>query len=413
MNQTNIENVKKALKITIARQGRDNTCRAIYEILRNKNIGLISHTDNARDLIKKMRYEELRDAILNIFSEISGEKIELNTETVLYIASKIGYGLPDDYILPNGEVFNIEEHRDNISKIPIVASLSGCDGLDYRLTQSHQIGNMQIASNQGFIRQNQEDAGIIMQHPKNPKFKMLAVADGMGGLNYGEYASDYLVNKLKEWFNTLPTEFYEDRLDSVLRECLQGKINEFSNDINNLYGDGGTTFLCAIVRDKNTLIASVGDSIAYGYRYRDNRFVKLNVDDSKVSDLYRSGYFPEVRNEDDLRFNKHSNEIFSYIGGGLQNPYVHFSAYPTDVTIVLCTDGVSDCISMTFLKDFLGAFRTNMERAAELIVNIATDRNRIDIVPDYLKNNPNYKDKILPGGDNATVAIYNPEEERT
>ena len=53
----------------------------------------------------------------------------------------------------------------------------------------------------GLIRETNEDKAITLTHPKNKNIKLLAVADGMGGKEDGELASNYIINSLERWFN--------------------------------------------------------------------------------------------------------------------------------------------------------------------------------------------------------------------
>ena len=57
----------------------------------------------------------------------------------------------------------------------------------------------------GLIRDNNEDASTAIYHPKSKNLKLLIVADGMGGKEHGEFASNFVVEKLKnksrtDWF---------------------------------------------------------------------------------------------------------------------------------------------------------------------------------------------------------------------
>ena len=52
----------------------------------------------------------------------------------------------------------------------------------------------------GLIRDNNEDAVLAVFHPKSKHLKMLIVADGMGGKEQGEFASNFVVEKMEKWF---------------------------------------------------------------------------------------------------------------------------------------------------------------------------------------------------------------------
>ena len=66
---------------------------------------------------------------------------------------------------------------------------------DYELS-----GNLFASQHVGKRRSNQEDSVLIMEHPQNKDFKILVVADGMGGGVDGEKVSTYVVQEIAKWF---------------------------------------------------------------------------------------------------------------------------------------------------------------------------------------------------------------------
>lgn len=85
----------------------------------------------------------------------------------------------------------------------------------------------------GKVRENQEDAVLLLKDIEIPGLKMMVVADGMGGEQKGEMASHIIVTKLKEWFQNLSLEekemYYTDA--TQLEEILKSKIQEISFDV--------------------------------------------------------------------------------------------------------------------------------------------------------------------------------------
>ena len=53
----------------------------------------------------------------------------------------------------------------------------------------------------GLIRETNEDATLVLNHPKNKNVKLMLVADGMGGKEYGEIAANYVATSLSKWFS--------------------------------------------------------------------------------------------------------------------------------------------------------------------------------------------------------------------
>ena len=83
----------------------------------------------------------------------------------------------------------------------------------------------------GLIRDKNEDATLSIKHPRNKNIKLLVVADGMGGKDYGDVASTYIVSHLNRWFlnkdiKTLnDTQKVEDLL-TLNCELIQYKIKD-------------------------------------------------------------------------------------------------------------------------------------------------------------------------------------------
>lgn len=74
------------------------------------------------------------------------------------------------------QVSNQRFHAGNMEKI----SKEMISGLTHYKEGSLSIGNMSASTSIGKKRKNQEDALLLKQHPQNPNFKILVVADGMG-----------------------------------------------------------------------------------------------------------------------------------------------------------------------------------------------------------------------------------------
>ena len=221
-NQYTKEDYIRALQLTLEKYDRKQVEHAITLLTTQNSAEGFTRDGRARYIIES-DIEKSKEVLLSLwheydFNETSG--ISKNYTITKNIGSVIEYGtasenilkkiarlvsekLPKKRLLPNGTVSSVKLNPKAIKQVEVMAKLSGCDGFNYEYTNSKNIGNMQIASNKGISRENQEDAGLIMQHPNLSNFKILLVADGMGGHLNGEIASDYLVSKLEEWFQTV------------------------------------------------------------------------------------------------------------------------------------------------------------------------------------------------------------------
>ena len=156
---------------------------------------------------------------------------------------------------------------------------------------------LQKKSDIGLIREKNEDAGIVLVHPKNNAIKLLAIADGMGGKDLGDVASSYVISEIGKWFKSSSPSLISDT--SKLSTRLKEHIKNLNSNLISKYGYNklGTTLTLVIINEKETLILNIGDSRCYIWK---DELKQITEDDSQVWLYYRAG---EV-NTEDLRFFK-------------------------------------------------------------------------------------------------------------
>lgn len=267
------------------------------------------------------------------------------------------------------------------------------NSVDYSLGRT-----MFASSNIGNTRDNQEDSVLLLRHPKNKHFKMLVVADGVGGYEGGGEASRYATQSILYWFESLSEKYYDDidALSKILERELK-KINEqiFA------FGDGReTTFVGAIVGKDKTLIASVGDSRAY--ITKDNELTQISRDDSVVQKYYESG---QILTKDDMRFHFAANRVTQCLGISPTyvevKPNMYFLDNDDYDNLILVSDGVSDCLSDSQIMAI--TVETPRELIAKALVEGAL-KNTSKRTNNYRKNE--FKSTINAGKDNTTAAVY-------
>jgi len=135
-----------------------------------------------------------------------------------------------------------------------------------------------VYSNKGKVRLDNEDSYLIKENPHT----IIAVADGMGGHQAGEIASQLAVNSL---------ENHNFKYDDLTKEIISF-ITETNNKIlskgkTELEFEGmGTTLSMGIIYDKKLYIGHVGDSRIY--LFRDNQLKQLTTDHSLVNELLKN-----------------------------------------------------------------------------------------------------------------------------
>ena len=281
----------------------------------------------------------------------------------------------------------------------------------------------------GNKRKEQQDAVSILYHPSSKAYKMLVVADGMGGMENGDKASQELVRQMTIWFEGLNPEYLKEGKERELAEMWDKKLLEINKEIISEYPGSGSTFVGAIVGEKSTLVASVGDSRAYVIG-QDNNLYQVTKDDnlqfwrwndfkndilrekiSKAADREEeAAWYSVIESEKErLRFHKNANQITDAIGlDDIDGPSIQFKRFLNSgyKTLMLFSDGVTDCLSDKQLMAITQS--TKPSDLARAIVDKAlnTDSKLEDVGHNLLANPNNYVSSIPAGKDNTTAAVY-------
>lgn len=189
-----------------------------------------------------------------------------------------------------------------------------------------------IKSDVGIVRNLNEDyAGYI----EEKEYKLYVVADGMGGHNAGEVASEMAVKSVESYIK----ENYKNEGSNVLENAiLYANEQIYDKAMNGFeYKGMGTTLVAALVYGGNIIIANVGDSSCFGIK--DNNITKITKDHSLVQELIDSGSITE----EEGRNHPKKNVITRALG---TNKVVKVDIFKIDINTydkyLLCTDGLSN-----------------------------------------------------------------------
>jgi PPM family protein phosphatase len=131
------------------------------------------------------------------------------------------------------------------------------------------------ASDLGRQRQGNEDNFFV-------RAPLFVVADGMGGAQAGEVASEMAVESFE---TSLPSGSPGEALADVIRGANR-RIHDRSRS-DEQYAGMGTTVTAAYVGESEVTVAHVGDSRAY--LWRDGELTRLTRDHSLVGELVARG----------------------------------------------------------------------------------------------------------------------------
>ena len=204
----------------------------------------------------------------------------------------------------------------------------------------------------------------------NIPFGLYVVADGMGGHQFGEVASNaairtvagYVMRKFHPYlFNLKP-----EPMDESLQEIMSAAVTEAQKVIQREAPGSGTTLTAALVLGQQMTIAHVGDSRAYVV-YNDGRLETVTRDHSLVKRLEELGHITPEEAEN----YPHRNVLYRALGQGeVLEPDIFTVPFPSSGTVMLCSDGLWGVISE---QDIIRVVResVNLQRACQSLVSAA------------------------------------------
>ncbi|MCP3026171.1 Stp1/IreP family PP2C-type Ser/Thr phosphatase [Halobacillus sp. A5] len=227
-------------------------------------------------------------------------------------------------------------------------------------------------SDQGKVRNHNEDAGGIFHHEKNQV--LAVVADGMGGHKAGDVASQLAVSTLhKKWNETSyilqPGEaekWMRNAITEVNREILHhSRENEECRGM-------GTTVVAALCNNQFTTIGHIGDSRVY--LANGDGFVRITEDHSLVNELVRSGQISEEQAETHPR----KNVLLKALGTDENvSPDIRTLEFEEGDRLLLCSDGLTNKVQEHELSR-LSEYNGNWQDFCQSFINLANERGGED-----------------------------------
>jgi serine/threonine protein phosphatase PrpC len=183
---------------------------------------------------------------------------------------------------------------------------------------------------QGGRAENQDSCGFI----DTPLGLAAIVCDGMGGGPSGQLASSTAVQKIVEYIMNAPEGMSRSEVMKNAIEYAHHTILQMGTQKPALRGMG-TTVAAVLVNDYSAIIAHVGDSRVYQFRWK--RKIFRTADHSMVGELVRNG----TLTEEQARLSSQSNIITKALGGNLTNlAEVTERPYEKGDRFMICSDGI-------------------------------------------------------------------------
>ena len=244
----------------------------------------------------------------------------------------------------------------------------------FKKTESF-VNNMYAYSSVGNVRKSQEDSYYIGSHPQNAEFRLMLVADGMGGLANGEIASNIAAREMFLWFKSLDPREYYNNDNQNLERAINRQVAKINNQINSKVYTGGTTLCFAIVKRDNILVGNIGDSKA------------VITEDNKMIYATKSQNVPNMLGvpEPFDRFHVDGNRIIKCLGGQIEEtPTCTFDQINLrdnkNYKIMLYSDGVADLLGT--------------DKVVEIAANSKDDQIARNLVHHAVNNKASYKKEL-------------------
>ena len=207
----------------------------------------------------------------------------------------------------------------------------------------------------GRRRRHNEDA-FVCEPP------LFAVADGMGGAQAGEVASNLAAAALRE--DRAERAGGEERVDELIQEANRRVYQRQSQDAS--ASGMGTTMTVALVEDGHVAIGHVGDSRAY--LIRGHSLEQLTEDHSLVAELVRSGKL----SPEEAEGHPQRSVITRALGTDpdVDVDTVSVETRPGDL-FLLCSDGLTSMVDDDTILQEIERNRGDLKTAAKALVRAA------------------------------------------
>ncbi|MCF6154346.1 MAG: serine/threonine-protein phosphatase [Candidatus Brocadia sp.] len=221
----------------------------------------------------------------------------------------------------------------------------------------------------GRKRMHNEDS-ILVDGPMN----IFLLADGMGGHQAGEVASELAVKECYTWLKeNLGNARSEEDISKLLMESLSkanNTVKERSTTDINLMGMGTTLIQMLIIRDI-ACICHVGDSRAYLLREGIKLITRDHTAEMYVvkKSVVVGGYLPLQK----------MRVLTQAVGGQktLEPGLEHVKLKPSDI-LLLCSDGLTDMLSDKEIGSIIQKYRDDLTAAVDNLIHEANNKGGVD-----------------------------------
>lgn len=220
----------------------------------------------------------------------------------------------------------------------------------------------------GRTRTNNEDSIAI-----DEETHLVVLADGMGGYNAGEVASNmattFIKTELGRWLKEASTGATDNDVRRAMDICVDNANRAIfdSASSNPQYAGMGTTLVVAAFREGRVLVGHVGDS--RGYRMRAGRLTQITRDHSLLQEQIDAGLITQEQ----AAFSTNKNLVTRAVG--VEDTVLlelHQHDILADDIYLLCSDGLSDMLDDESIAQLIDG-RDSLQDIGDALVDAANE----------------------------------------
>jgi serine/threonine protein phosphatase PrpC len=227
---------------------------------------------------------------------------------------------------------------------------------------------LHAAVDPGRARSNNEDSVAT-----DDGVALAVLADGMGGYNAGEVASNmatsFIRTELGRWLREASRQASDAEVRRAMDICVDNANRAIFNAANSnpQYAGMGTTLVVAVFRDNRVLLGHVGDSRCY--RLRGGRLQQITRDHSLLQEQIDAGLITPEQ----AAFSANKNLVTRAVG---VEDTVLLETHQHDVEAgdlyLMCSDGLSDMLDDAGIAQVLLA-HDSLETTSRALIDAAND----------------------------------------
>lgn len=205
------------------------------------------------------------------------------------------------------------------------------------------------------------------------ELKLYIVADGMGGYNGGDVASNLAVFTSKKYiYENVKQNMQEEDIKQLLINAIYAAnkaVFEKSQSTEELEEMGTTLDICFIYNNK-MYIGHIGDSRVY--KIKENKIEQITTDHSYVQKLLKEGSITE----EEAKNHPKRNMLMKALGTQEnEEPDIYMLNLETGDIILMCTDGLTNLVNE---EDVCEIITQDIHKSHEILIETANKKGGMD-----------------------------------